>query len=381
MKEKMLVSVIMNCHNGEVFLKESLNSLISQTYKNWELIFWDNNSTDKSETILKQYKDQRIKYFKSDSYSKLYRARNLAVSKANGEFITFLDTDDLWNKEKLEKQIEICKRNKDSFTKHKGDAAKLKIAVKFIGEQVSSSCNSPAPGIYMVKGGSSLYTALSCDGGYDSFISFYAYLYGFTTFLGGEVDSSRSSIRNNIEFLSFTPDTIGSQSRLTFEPQKFTRSVNEGDFKLYYDYRFNNKTEKATVYDDKIDHSKKSIIDFPNCSYDVITSVYYARTLDYSNVNYNDTIQLSMMVDKKIYNDLYIRYLGTETIEDQYGKKHDCIKFSPQLIEGTLFKEGESMYIYVTNDKNRIPIYIEAEIVVGSVKAYIKSMKNIKYPA
>ncbi len=167
----------------------------------------------------------------------------------------------------------------------------------------------------------------------------------------------------------------------TFEPQKFTRSVNEGDFKLYYDYRFNNKTEKATVYDDKIDHSKKSIIDFPNCSYDVITSVYYARTLDYSNVNYNDTIQLSMMVDKKIYNDLYIRYLGTETIEDQYGKKHDCIKFSPQLIEGTLFKEGESMYIYVTNDKNRIPIYIEAEIVVGSVKAYIKSMKNIKYPA
>ena len=113
MKEKMLVSVIMNCHNGEVFLKESLNSLISQTYKNWELIFWDNNSTDKSETILKQYKDQRIKYFKSDSYSKLYRARNLAVSKANGEFITFLDTDDLWNKEKLEKQIEICKRNKD----------------------------------------------------------------------------------------------------------------------------------------------------------------------------------------------------------------------------------------------------------------------------
>ena len=109
----MLVSVIMNCHNGEVFLKESLNSLISQTYKNWELIFWDNNSTDKSETILKQYKDQRIKYFKSDSYSKLYRARNLAVSKANGEFITFLDTDDLWNKEKLEKQIEICKRNKD----------------------------------------------------------------------------------------------------------------------------------------------------------------------------------------------------------------------------------------------------------------------------
>ena len=167
----------------------------------------------------------------------------------------------------------------------------------------------------------------------------------------------------------------------TFQPQRFVRNVLEGDFRLYYDYRFNNQTEKAIVYKDKIDHSKKSTINFPNCSYDVITSVYYARTLDYSNVKYNDTIQLSMMVDKEIYDNVYIRYLGTETIEDQYGKKHECIKFSPQLIEGTLFQEGESMNIYVTNDKNRIPIYIEAEIVVGSVKAYIKSMKNIKYPA
>ena len=112
----------------------------------------------------------------------------------------------------------------------------------------------------------------------------------------------------------------------------------------------------------------------------MITSVYYARTLDYSNVEYNETIQLSMMVDKEIYDNVYIRYLGIETIEDQYGKKYECIKFSPQLIEGTLFKEGESMHIYVTNDKNRIPIYIEAEIVVGSVKAYIQSMKNLKYP-
>ena len=167
----------------------------------------------------------------------------------------------------------------------------------------------------------------------------------------------------------------------TFQPQRFVRNVSEGDFKLYYDYRFDNNEKKAVVYNNKKDDSKKSIIDFPKCSFDVITSVYYARTLDFSNLKHNDTIQLSMMVDKEIYVNLYIRYLGTETIEDQYGKKHDCIKFSPQLIEGTLFQEGESMFIYVTNDKNRVPIYIEAEIVVGSVKAYIKSMKNIKYPA
>ena len=87
-----------------------------------------------------------------------------------------------------------------------------------------------------------------------------------------------------------------------------------------------------------------------------------------------------MMVDKEIYNSLFIRYLGRDTIKDQYGKKYNCLIISPLLIEGTLFKDGEFMKIYITDDRNRIPIYIEAEILIGSVKAYVKSIKNIKYP-
>lgn len=65
MKNKPLVSIIMNCYNGEKFLRESIQSVVSQTYKKWELIFWDNKSTDRSATILKSFKDSRIKYFKS----------------------------------------------------------------------------------------------------------------------------------------------------------------------------------------------------------------------------------------------------------------------------------------------------------------------------
>jgi len=65
MKNEPLVSIIMNCHNGEKFLKESIQSIISQKYKNWELIFWDNKSTDGSAKILKSFKDKRIRYFKS----------------------------------------------------------------------------------------------------------------------------------------------------------------------------------------------------------------------------------------------------------------------------------------------------------------------------
>lgn len=100
-----LVSIIVNCYNGEKYLDECIKSIINQTYKNWELIFWDNKSKDKSSEIFKSYGDQRLKYFHADEHTTLYKARNLATAKAKGDFIAFLDTDDLWEKNKLELQI------------------------------------------------------------------------------------------------------------------------------------------------------------------------------------------------------------------------------------------------------------------------------------
>ena len=87
-----------------------MKSIFSQSYENWELIFWDNKSNDKSKKILNNFKDKRIKYFYSNEFNTLYKSRNLAVKKATGKFITFLDTDDIWNK-KLEKQISFVKKN------------------------------------------------------------------------------------------------------------------------------------------------------------------------------------------------------------------------------------------------------------------------------
>lgn len=101
----------MNCHNGEQYLEQSLKSIISQTYSNWELIFWDNLSTDKSKDIVESFKDKRIKYFSSEKFLKLYEARNQAVKKAKGNYISFLDTDDYWLKDKLEKQIYFKRKN------------------------------------------------------------------------------------------------------------------------------------------------------------------------------------------------------------------------------------------------------------------------------
>ena len=106
--EKPLVSVIINCFNGEKYLREALDSVVTQTYKNWEIIFWDNQSTDKSAEIFKSYKDSRLKYYCASSHADiLYEARNYALKKTNGDFIAFLDVDDWWLPNKLEKQIPL----------------------------------------------------------------------------------------------------------------------------------------------------------------------------------------------------------------------------------------------------------------------------------
>ena len=83
MKNEPLVSVIMNCFNGEEYLREAVNSVIKQNYKNWEIIFWDNLSTDESAKIFKCFKDSRLKYYCASSHANiLYEARNYALKKA-----------------------------------------------------------------------------------------------------------------------------------------------------------------------------------------------------------------------------------------------------------------------------------------------------------
>ncbi|MFH1369568.1 MAG: glycosyltransferase [Elusimicrobiota bacterium] len=100
------VSVIMNCLNGEKFLKEAMDSTFAQDYADWEIIFWDNASTDKSAEIARSY-GPKVKYFKSDKTTSLGEARNRAISVSKGEFITFLDTDDYWLQGKLSSQVSL----------------------------------------------------------------------------------------------------------------------------------------------------------------------------------------------------------------------------------------------------------------------------------
>ena len=106
MNKKPLISVIMNCYNGEGFLKEAIESLLQQTYTNWELVFWDNASTDQSKNILFSYSDKRIKYCCAASHTGLGKARVEALKKAEGVYVTILDVDDIWLKDKLSFQVD-----------------------------------------------------------------------------------------------------------------------------------------------------------------------------------------------------------------------------------------------------------------------------------
>ena len=102
MIEKPLVSVIINCYNSEKYLRETIDSLIAQTYDNWEAIFWDNCSTDKTADIIASYKEPRFRYFIAEKNTPLGEARNLAMEKVRGEYFCFLDSDDVWLTEFLD---------------------------------------------------------------------------------------------------------------------------------------------------------------------------------------------------------------------------------------------------------------------------------------
>ncbi len=110
MKKNPLVSVIVNCFNGEKYLKYCIQSIFHQTYKNWEIIFWDNSSQDNSIKIIKSFRSKKIKIFKSKKFNTLYKSRNLAIRKAKGKYISFLDTDDLWKKNYLKTFVNKIKK-------------------------------------------------------------------------------------------------------------------------------------------------------------------------------------------------------------------------------------------------------------------------------
>lgn len=111
-----LVSIIMPAYNVEKYISDSINSVLNQTYTDWELIIVDDNSSDNTNREVLKYNDKRIILLRNDKNSGAAISRNKALSVAQGKWIAFLDGDDLWEPTKLEKQINYMYKNKYSFT-------------------------------------------------------------------------------------------------------------------------------------------------------------------------------------------------------------------------------------------------------------------------
>lgn len=108
-----LVSIITPSYNSKDFIRETIESVLNQTYKNWEMLIVDDCSTDSSPEIIKKYiqKDSRIKYFKNEKNSGPAVSRNLGLDNSRGKYIAFLDSDDIWIDKKLQLQIEYIQKN------------------------------------------------------------------------------------------------------------------------------------------------------------------------------------------------------------------------------------------------------------------------------
>ena len=111
-----IVSIVIPTYNHAKFIGKALESVIDQTYKNWEAIVIDNNSTDDTDKVINQYNDPRIKYLKINNDGVIAKSRNQGIREAKGEWIAFLDSDDWWTKDKLEVCLSETDKNDFLFT-------------------------------------------------------------------------------------------------------------------------------------------------------------------------------------------------------------------------------------------------------------------------
>ncbi|MFN4882127.1 MAG: DUF3108 domain-containing protein [Bacteroidota bacterium] len=153
-------------------------------------------------------------------------------------------------------------------------------------------------------------------------------------------------------------------------PYKFVRDVNEGNASFYQNVTFKHDQGKAT--------SLKGTYNIPSCTQDIMSAIYYTRCIDWNKYKKNDTVPITVFLDDVVH-PLYVRYIGKEKISVKSGT-YNCIVFKPLLIKGTVFKGGEEMTVYVTDDENKIPVLVKSPILIGDIRAEVHEISGTKSP-
>lgn len=157
----------------------------------------------------------------------------------------------------------------------------------------------------------------------------------------------------------------------TLEPYKFVRHVDEGGFVFDQEYNFDHEQKQVVT-------EKGDTVDIPIGVQDLVSGYYFARSIDLDSYKPGDVLSFKAFVDG-VVEPVRIKYVGKETISIKSGK-YRCFKFQPLVQKGRVFNEPEDLTMYISDDKNRVPVLIEAKVIVGSVKLELMTTRGLLYP-
>ena len=156
----------------------------------------------------------------------------------------------------------------------------------------------------------------------------------------------------------------------TLLPDKFLRFTNEGSFHFEDEVEFNRKENLA--------YSSRDTVRTPPDVHDIVSSIFFLRTLSLDDFDQDSMYYISFFLDDSVYNSA-IRYVGKGVLETRQGSI-PCIKVAPRMATGTVFSEKYPMLVWITDDENKIPVFAESKIIVGSVKMELIKYEGLKHP-
>jgi len=159
-------------------------------------------------------------------------------------------------------------------------------------------------------------------------------------------------------------------------PYRFIRDIDEGGHTKNIEIDFDQKNNKAHVFNKK--HNTRKVYDTKPNIQDMVSTFYYLRNnLDVDKLKIDDEIRTDMFFDGENYG-FKIKYLGKETLRTAFGKV-ECFVFRPYVMAGRVFKEEESLTLWVSADQNRIPLRMKADLAIGSLRADLEEFKGLKH--
>lgn len=164
-------------------------------------------------------------------------------------------------------------------------------------------------------------------------------------------------------------------------PEHSVRSVKEGSYFLYDELTYDQNNQKVVSKRGKTkSQTQQQSFQLKNQIHDVLSIIYYVRNTDFNTFRKDDVMPIEIFMDKKVW-PLGIRYKGKESKVKVKGMGHfNTHRIIPEVITGDVFKEGDEMSVWVSDDANQIPVLIESPISVGTLKVVLKSYKGLKYP-